>query len=338
MIETTQNSSKPQRALVLSGGGGRGAFECGVIEKLTELGWQPDALVGTSIGSMNAALWALDGTEGVSRMWNEIRTRDMNRFLRLRPWNSLLDRDAWKRTLEKYVPEERLAGVRTPLYIVTTNLRTAHPVVYTNSDYYDHKKKHLYRRVKAINHGHLLASSAIPYLYPPAPSQDDPHWDGAVMYNSPLRPAVHSGAEEIMVVLLSPYHDLLKPGKPLPSIPGGLLGKVGHLLDLAMMATFENDFEQMRRVNLKVRQGGAESDHQEVKAALIGPQKWLSTLAFIRYNRKSVEELRQLGREAAANTWKRIQEHGWDSLQESPEPDANATGPVSAEDLSTRAH
>ncbi|MBN1483653.1 MAG: patatin-like phospholipase family protein [Chloroflexia bacterium] len=302
----------PQRALVLSGGGGRGAFQCGVLEKLGEVGWEPDVLVGTSIGSMNAAVWALDGTPGVVRMWENIRTRDMHRFWRLRPWRSLFDRRAWKKTLETYAPEERLREIDTALYIVATDIDTGHPVIFTNAVDLNGNKP-LYRRVEAINHRHLLASSSIPYVYAKTRVGDSDYWDGAVMYNSPLRPAIDAGAEEILVVLLSPYHDILDPGQQLPPPAPGPAGKVGHLLDLAITATFENDFEQMRKINRRVSQN-ADPAHKEIKAALIGPEQWLTALDFIRYHPERTAELRRLGQEAAATTWQRVQEEGWDSL------------------------
>ena len=303
---------RPQRALVLSGGGGRGAFQCGVLEKLSEVGWEPDVLVGTSIGSMNAAVWALDGTPGVVRMWESIRTRDMHRFLRLRPWRSLFDRRAWKKTLEIYAPEKRLQEIRTALYIVATDIDTGHPAVFTNAVDLDGSKP-LYQKVVAINHQHLLASSAIPYVYATTRVEDARYWDGAVMYNSPLRPAIDAGAEEILVVLLSPYHDILEPGQQLPLPHPGLAGKIGHLLDLAITATFENDFEQMRKINRRVSQN-ASPEHKEIKAALIGPEDWLTAMDFIRYTPKRTAELRRLGAQAAATTWQRVQAQGWDSL------------------------
>ena len=323
--QTNSTAPQPKRALVLSGGGGRGAFECGVIEKLAEAGWLPKgpdddtidpreiALVGTSIGSMNAALFAMRGASGVIHLWENISTKDMNRFLRLRPWRSVLDRSAWEQTLKDYLPEDELAQVSTPLYIVATNIKTAHPRVYTNSEYYDHNKTDLYKKVPAITHKHLLASSSIPYLYPPTEIENTPHWDGAVMYNSPLQPAVHSGAQEVMIVLLSPYHDLLEPGKQLPTIPASLIGKVGHLLDLALLATFENDFEQMRKVNRRIREDEAGDGRMEVKAALIGPENWLSMLDIIRYNKDSNKRLREMGYQAAARTLERIDPGVWDS-------------------------
>jgi len=307
-------SSTPNRALVLSGGGGRGAFQCGVIEKLSELGWQPDLLVGTSIGSMNAAVWALDGTAGVGHMWDELRTRDMHRFLRLRPWDSLFDRGPWKRTLERYAPEDRLREVRTPLYIVATDITTGHPAIYTNHRDLDGSKP-LYQKVDAITHAHLLASSAIPYVYAQTPIKRAKHWDGAVMYNSPLRPAIDAGAEEIFVVLLSPYHDLLSGNDDLPPTPRGIAGRLGYVLDLAITATFENDFEQMRKINRRVRHGASTaSDHKEVRCAIIGPREWLTPLDIIRYRPDRTSKLRQMGRDETERTWERIQT-AWDSLQ-----------------------
>jgi NTE family protein len=302
-----------KKALVLSGGGGLGAFECGVMETLTEVGWEPDVLVGTSIGAMNAAVWALDGTEAVARMWGEIRTRDMHRFFRWSPWRSILDRTAWKQTLERYAPEKRLKQVSTPLYIVATDISTGHLVVYTNSEHYD-KEKMFYRKVDAIEHRHLLASSAIPYVYPPTLIDGIPHWDGSVMSNSPLRPAVDAGAEQIMIVLISPYHDPHKPGVGLPPPSPGLVAKVGYLLNLMITATFENDFEQMRKINRRVVQGLAAPKHREIEAALVGPLRWLTPLDIIRYRRARIEDLREQGRKAAETTWKRILQDGWDSL------------------------
>jgi hypothetical protein len=118
-----------------------------------------------------------------------------------------------------------------------------------------------------------------------------------------------------MIVLLSPYHDLHDPDATLPPAPPGLLSKLGHLLDLAVTATFENDFEQMRKINRRVSLGFSGLDHKEIEAALVGPEDWLTPGDIIRYRKNRVKELRDAGKEAAETTWKRIQEHGWDSLK-----------------------
>jgi predicted acylesterase/phospholipase RssA len=134
----TESGAKGPIALVLSGGGGRGAFECGAIERLTELAgrssskWPPDILVGTSIGATNAAVWAVGGTDRVHDMWDSIRPRDMHCLLRLSPWHSILDRAAWKKTLERYAPESELAKLTKKLYIVATDTNIGRTIIFTN--------------------------------------------------------------------------------------------------------------------------------------------------------------------------------------------------------------
>ncbi|MEH6637551.1 MAG: patatin-like phospholipase family protein, partial [Halioglobus sp.] len=52
----TESAPPIKRALILSGGGGRGAYQVGVWRRLQEIGWQPDIVCGTSIGAINGAL------------------------------------------------------------------------------------------------------------------------------------------------------------------------------------------------------------------------------------------------------------------------------------------
>ena len=314
--------TSPKRALVLSGGGGRGAFQVGVLEYLESIGWKPDIIVGTSIGSMNAAVYAIGGISHLQKMWETIRTKDMHRFWRLKPWSSLFDRAPWKRTLEKYAPEDQLAQIKMPLYMVATDITTGHPTVYTNSEKPE-RNKGLYSKIPALKHEHLLASSSIPYVYAPIRVDENSHWDGAVMYNSPLRPAIDAEAEEILMVLLSPYHKLeendprpMVQRSALPPMPRGLIGGVGYVLDLALIGTFENDFEELRKVNRRVRQGQGQhaADHKQVRCAVIAPDEWISPLDIIRYGPKRATTLRTLGATAARQTFQRIDRLGWDSL------------------------
>jgi NTE family protein len=316
------DATSPKRALVLSGGGGRGAFQVGVLEELHARQWMPDIVVGTSIGSMNAAVYAAGGLPRLQFMWESIRTRDMQRLLRLPPWHSLYYRTPWKRTLEKYVPENELAQIKQPLYMVATDITTGHPTVYTNGEK-PQRNKGLYQRVLALNHAHLLASSSIPYLYEPIAVEGNQHWDGAVMYNSPLRPAIDAEADEILMVLLSPYHKLDETDPrakvqraALPPQPPGLIGSIGYVLDLALIGTFENDFEELRKINRRVRQGEGRHahDHREVRAAVIAPDDWITPLDIIRYRPDRTRALRDQGRRATQATFRRIERLGWDSL------------------------
>lgn len=65
------------RALVLAGGGARGSYQVGVWRALAELGWRPQIITGTSVGSLNGAMFALDMYETARSMWLTIRSKDV---------------------------------------------------------------------------------------------------------------------------------------------------------------------------------------------------------------------------------------------------------------------
>ena len=67
----------PVKALVLAGGGARGSYQVGVWRALTELGWRPQIITGTSVGSLNGAMFALDLYETARDMWLTIRSQDV---------------------------------------------------------------------------------------------------------------------------------------------------------------------------------------------------------------------------------------------------------------------
>lgn len=67
----------PAKALVLAGGGARGSYQVGVWRALTELGWKPQIITGTSVGSLNGAMFALDLYETARDMWLSIRSQDV---------------------------------------------------------------------------------------------------------------------------------------------------------------------------------------------------------------------------------------------------------------------
>ena len=67
----------PQKALVLAGGGARGSYQVGVWRALMELDWHPQIITGTSVGSLNGAMFALDLYETARDMWLSIRSKDV---------------------------------------------------------------------------------------------------------------------------------------------------------------------------------------------------------------------------------------------------------------------
>jgi NTE family protein len=267
---------KPKRALVLSGGGGRGAYECGVYKYLEEADWQPDILAGTSIGAINAAAIASGRSAAeLEALWLATRTRDVHRFWRLRPWRSIYDTSPWRKTLDRYVDFDALARTDKRLLIAATEVETGQLRIFDN-------------RETQITPDHILASSSIPMVYPWTQVGDHHYWDGAVMANTPLAGAIDAGADEILVVLLSPF------GERQIDPPRWPLRAITVMLDLALSATYENDVKQLNNVNQRVM-AQLDDKHRFVECKVIAPDRETTLLRIIRYEVGVSRELIDLG-------------------------------------------
>lgn len=268
--------TNPKRALVLSGGGGRGAYECGVYKYLEERGWEPDILVGTSIGAVNAAAIACgrSATE-LEAAWLETRTQDIQRFWRLKPWRSIYDTTPWRQTLDRYIDFDALAQTEKRVLIASTELETGQLRIFDN-------------REVTLTPDHILASSSIPLVYPWTKVEGRHYWDGAVMANTPLSGAIDAGADEIIVVLLSPIGERhMEP----PRWPWHALTVV---LDLALSATYENDLKQLEAVNQLVA-ARLDDKHRRVECQVVAPSEETDLLRIIRYEPDVSRDLLELG-------------------------------------------
>ena len=196
-----------KKALVLSGGGARGAFQVGVWKYLQEIDWTPDLICGTSIGAVNAA--AIGSGMSVERLIHVWRSHNRSEIYRLKglqflksmrrgtPLKSVLDTAPLRALLTRHLNLEALR--RSPIEIIISAVHLATG------------RLHLYDQ-DVIEIDHLMASSAMPILFPWQSIHGEPFWDGGVMANSPLFIALERKVEEIIVVLLSPVgHRSLTP-------------------------------------------------------------------------------------------------------------------------------
>lgn len=271
-----QPKEKPVRALVLSGGGGRGAYECGVYKYMEEAGLIPDILVGTSIGAINAAAIASGKTaRDLESAWLSTRTRDIHRFWRLYPWRAIYDTSPWIRTLHRFIDFSALAHTEKHLLITATEVEKGDLRIFDN------------RQIE-ITPAHVLASCSIPLVYPWTRIGDYHYWDGAVMANTPLSVAIDAGADEVYVVLLSPVGERYIPPPRWP------WHAFAVMLDLALSATFENDIKQLERINRLVAQEMDEK-HRYIRCRVIVPSKEIGLLQILRYDPQASRELIDLG-------------------------------------------
>jgi len=182
-------------AFVLSGGGSLGAVQVGMLQALTESGIRPDLLIGTSVGAVNAA-WVAGRPDHVGALelgdiWLGLRRQNI---FPLSPWigaagllgrrNHLIPNTNLRGVLEKYIPFERLEDAKVPLHVITTELKTGRAVVFSSGP-----------AIPA-----LLASTAIPGLFPPVAIGRREYVDGGVANHTPITAAIELGATEIYVL------------------------------------------------------------------------------------------------------------------------------------------
>jgi NTE family protein len=182
-------------AFVLPGGASRGATQVGMLLALTECGIRPDLVVGTSVGALNGACFAADATvaglERIAERWvgaprDQIfpfSWRGAVRNIRRRA-DHLLPNDGLRRWIEANTAHAQLEDLPIPVHVVTTNVATGKPVVVSSGDV-----------VTA-----LLASTAIPRVFPPVTIDGLRLFDGAVAANTPVDEAIELGATDIFVL------------------------------------------------------------------------------------------------------------------------------------------
>jgi NTE family protein len=194
-----------ERALILSGGGARGAYQVGVWRRLQEMGWQPDLVCGTSIGALNGTLIGMGWDAGrLETFWESLQRkqifrisfrRRMKYFLgkllgRHPGWRpALMDNLPMRHLLEPIIDERRLRESATEVIVTATNVCRAQ-LEYFSSD--------------VLTIDHMMASCAIPVVFPWQEIGGELYWDGGIMANTPVFPALQRNAREIVVVLLAP--------------------------------------------------------------------------------------------------------------------------------------
>jgi predicted acylesterase/phospholipase RssA len=212
--------ARSKRILVLSGGGGRGAYHIGVLEYLEEAGWRPDILIGSSVGAVNAAaLGSGVSLRGLKSRWLDLTTADVQKMRAddvifdnvLRRRDHILDLWPWPETLtgssrkwrdRAWFCPEVLNGSGAPyeVYVTAVSTRTAQVEFFSNRD------------PGGLTLEHILASFSIPLWYGPSEIDGVPHWDGGVLANTPFRKALELGGTEIVVACMVPW-----PERPLHS-------------------------------------------------------------------------------------------------------------------------
>lgn len=288
VVELSTPAGAPKTALVLSGGGARAAYQAGVLKAVAEIlpkqaGNPFPIICGTSAGALNAIAIATHasrfslGVHGLELVWRGFRAEHIYRtqFPQLaargarwlsalflgglgtqRPI-SLLDNSPLAKLLERMLRFDRIQHA-----IERGDL---HAVSVTCSGYSSGESVSFFEAVRDVpgwrrarrvglrsqlGIKHLMASSAIPAVFPAVRINREYFGDGSVRQVAPLSPALHLGADRILAIGVSGDAELLARTRSsgYPSVAQ----IAGHVLNAAFLDGLEMDLERLERINRTV--------------------------------------------------------------------------------------
>ncbi|MNM87359.1 NTE family protein RssA [compost metagenome] len=219
-------------AFVLAGGGSLGAVQVGMLKTLTRAHITPDLIVGASVGAINGAYYAAapdaSGIALLERIWLGLRRPDIfplsafGTVLGLLGQRDHLALPGHLRTLiESQLPYRRLEEAAVPCHVVATDVLDGTEVILSTGD-----------ATTA-----LLASTAIPAVFPVVTIADRPLMDGGITSNTPISAAIALGATRVVI---------LPTGTPcvLKAPPRGALATALHALNLLAMRQLLADVDR----------------------------------------------------------------------------------------------
>ena len=275
-------------ALILSGGGARAAYQVGVLKAIAEI--QPTAcdnpfpiICGTSAGAINAAVIGTradcfqEAVSGLCDIWSNLRPEMIHYVgyselikstLKIlgafftsgysggRPL-SLLDNTPLFHLLSQHINFQRLeelieSGHIHALCITALGYSSGQSMNF----YQGHPDIQTWQRARRIgiptmlNHQHLMASSALPTLFPAVRIHREYYGDGALRQTAPVSAALHLGADRLLVIGVSNNRSGMANAPRLKTTHSPSLAQIGgHLLNSAFIDAMEEDIETLTRFN-----------------------------------------------------------------------------------------
>jgi NTE family protein len=270
-------------ALVLTGGGARAAYQVGVLQAVSDLLGRPRAnpfpiVCGTSAGAINAAALAIgadDFTRAVTWLVDEWRSFHAERVYRtdlasltrlglrwlgvLTPLHrnvpiSLLDNTPLRELVETTLDLERIAnhiasGALEAISITASGYASGRSVAFYQGGpkHVDWERSHRVGVAAPITHDVLMASTAIPFLFPAVKVDAEHFGDGSMRQIAPVSPALHLGASRVLVVANGRRPGELPPRRE-AAYPS-LAQIAGHALNSIFLDTLAVDLERLHRIN-----------------------------------------------------------------------------------------
>lgn len=204
----------PKTVFVLGGGGNLGAVQVGMLRALIERGILPDELVGCSVGAINSAALASDptlvGVDRLEELWRNLdgeticpSGRLSGLWLLTRKYKALQSNDGLRTLLRDSLPIDRFEDAKVPFHVVATELTNGHEAWFSEGDVIEP----------------ILASAALPALFPPVTIAGKKFIDGAVVDNVPISRALTLGATKIVVLHVGNFdRPRTEPKRPIDAL------------------------------------------------------------------------------------------------------------------------
>lgn len=275
-------------ALLLTGGGARAAYQVGVLKAFTHslprTAPLPFTIInGTSAGAINSTALACYASCGhlavrkLEHVWKNFTTSQVYKS-RLMPVTlhlinnmlssfrsphsqstpaSLLDNRPLRELLSEVLPFERIErnierGFLEALSITASSYTSGDSISFFQSRHGKPWQRAKRQGIKTRLHlGHLMASSAIPVVFPSVKIRQQYYGDGSIHQMSPLSSAVHLGAKKIFIIGVEQPKDTHL--RFAPHYPG-MSHIAGHLLDSIFADTLQSDIERLERINRTLAQ------------------------------------------------------------------------------------
>jgi NTE family protein len=282
-------------AMILSGGGARGAYEVGVLSYVLDSfarvrGAPPriDILCGTSVGAINACFLAAhlsDPTLGIRRLcdlWTELNLARVLGFGLKQAMSmhrvvlgggsqaaGLFDVSPMTRLIEREIPWRAIArtlrhGHLAALSVSATEVSSGRTVIFMQTGpegtLPTTAPPRTVIRGALIGPVHALASAAIPILFPPVRIGRELFMDGGVRQNTPIAPALRLGATHVFAVGLSREVRGVESGGEDQKPPGAAM-VLGKVLNAFLLDHVQSDYEVLTRVNRMIEDGESVYGH-----------------------------------------------------------------------------
>jgi NTE family protein len=218
-------------AFVLAGGASFGAVQVGMLKALLDQGIAPDLVVGASVGALNGAFLAgyptAAGMVELERLWLQVRQHDIFPFslpsmlsLVLSKRNYWSAPDRLRTLITQTLPFRNLEDASIPCYVVATDLFNGREVCFE----------------RGAAHKALLASVAIPGVFPPVRHRNRYLVDGGICDNAPISVAIKHGARRVIVIPTGVSCAISEP-------PQRIIGMALHALNLIIMQQLVREAE-----------------------------------------------------------------------------------------------